>query len=151
MNSYSYEKDDLSLIESAKGKFSKKVIERWFKPRNMRTIQCPEGHGKAVSSCGDSLEIFLEIANDEIVDAGFMANGCSTTIAVGSMAIELAIGKNIIDGLKIGANEIIEALDGLPEESRHCADLAASALKKALMDSLKIKNEPWKKAYRKFY
>jgi NifU-like protein involved in Fe-S cluster formation len=41
------------------------------------------------------------------------------------------------------------ALGGLPEESEHCALLAADALKEAIKDYLVIEREPWKKAYHK--
>jgi len=38
---------------------------------------------------------------------------------------------------------------GLPNESKHCALMAANTLKVAIRDCLTMKKEPWKKAYRK--
>jgi NifU-like protein involved in Fe-S cluster formation len=40
-------------------------------------------------------------------------------------------------------------LGGLPEDSVHCAQLAAETLRRALADYLYQKNAPWKKNYRK--
>lgn len=39
---------------------------------------------------------------------------------------------------------------GLPEESEHCALLAANTLKTGVKDYLALKNEPWKRAYKKY-
>jgi len=36
----------------------------------------------------------------------------------------------------------------LPEDSLHCALLAANTLKEAIKDYFALKREPWKKAYR---
>ncbi len=141
---------DPSIIEAARGRYSDKVIERWFDPPNMGVIENPHGYGKTSSSCGDTLEIFLNVKNDKIIDARFIAKGCSTTIAVGSMATELAIGKEIRESFRISHKMIINGLDGLPEDSAHCALLAANALREALKDYLNLKREPWKRAYRKF-
>lgn len=40
-------------------------------------------------------------------------------------------------------------LGGLPEDSVHCALLAAETLRRALADYLAHRNEPWKRAFRK--
>jgi len=40
-------------------------------------------------------------------------------------------------------------LGGLPEESQHCALLAANTLKEAIRNYRSMKKETWKKAYRK--
>jgi len=50
-----------------------------------------------------------------------MTDGCATTIAAGSMACELAMGKNMKDIPKISQEEILNKLGGLPEENEHCA------------------------------
>jgi NifU-like protein involved in Fe-S cluster formation len=41
----------------------------------------------------------------------------------------------------------VAALGGLPEESEHCALLAADTLKEAIKDYLAFEKEPWKRAY----
>ena len=46
--------------------------------------------------------------------------------------------------------DALNALGGLPEESQHCALLAANTLKAAIRDYLAIQREPWKKAYRRY-
>jgi nitrogen fixation NifU-like protein len=60
---------------------------------------------------------------------------------------ELAKGKSISQILKVGQQDVLNALGGFPRESRHCALLAANILKEAVKDYLASKNEPWKRAY----
>ncbi|MFC2062689.1 iron-sulfur cluster assembly scaffold protein [Chloroflexota bacterium] len=78
-------------------------------------------------------------------DATFMTDGCGTSIASGSMTADMAKGKDIRQALKIGQQDVLDALGGLPEESQHCALLAANTLKQAIQDYLATKKEPWKK------
>ena len=61
-----------------------------------------------------------------------MTDGCASSIASGSMATELAEGKKIEESAKISQQMILDALDGLPEESVHCALLASNTLKEAI-------------------
>ena len=50
----------------------------------------------------------------------------------GSLAAELAIGKDPEELKKITAETILEVIGGLPEEDQHCASLAANTLQMAL-------------------
>ena len=48
------------------------------------------------------------------------------------MVTELAIGKPIKDAEKISQEDVLNALDGLPGEHKHCALLVSTTLKKAI-------------------
>ena len=54
---------------------------------------------------------------------------------------------NISEAQRISQHDVLAALGGLPEESEHCALLAADTLKEAIKDYLAFKNEPWKRVY----
>ena len=107
-----------------------------------------DGFAKVTGRCGDTMEIWLRTRNDTINQVNFSTDGCGPSIASGSMVTELAAGKSVREAYKISGNDVLEALGGLPEESRHCAVLAADTLKAAIKDYLALKREPWKKAYR---
>jgi nitrogen fixation NifU-like protein len=124
------------------------VIDHAQHPRNIGSMDSPDGFGSVTGSCGDTMEIYIRIRNDRILNATFMTDGCGTTIAAGSMVTELAKGKAVSEAFKITRDDILNALGGLPEENQHCAQLAADTLKAALRDYLAFKNEPWKRAYR---
>ncbi|MBE0431823.1 MAG: iron-sulfur cluster assembly scaffold protein, partial [Dehalococcoidia bacterium] len=73
------------------------------------------------------------------------------SIASGSMVTEMARGKSIKEAQRITQGDVLDALRGLPDESKHCALLAADTLKAAIRDYIAMKREPWKRAYRKYY
>jgi len=138
-----------SIIEDARKIYSEDVIQRWLNPKHMGEMENPQGYGKVTGICGDTVQIFLRVDNNKIIDARFITDGCATTIAAGGMACELAIGKFLKEAFKITKDIILEQLGGLPEESIHCALLASDTLKAALTDYIQSKNEPWRKLYKK--
>jgi nitrogen fixation NifU-like protein len=147
----SSEMDDLQALVMADARkiYSETVIDHAMNPRNLGTIQYADGLAKITGPCGDTMEVWLKANNNTIVDINFMTDGCGTSIASGSMVTELAKGKSIGEAAKISQQDVLDALGGLPEESQHCALLAANTLKAAIRDYLAIQKEPWKKAYRR--
>jgi nitrogen fixation NifU-like protein len=139
-----------SIIEDARKIYSEEVIQRWLNPKHMGEMENPQGYGKVTGICGDTVQIFLRVDNNKIIDARFITDGCATTIAAGGMACELAIGKLLKEAFKITKDIILKQLGGLPEESIHCALLASDTLRAALTDYIQSKNEPWRKLYKKY-
>jgi len=129
--------------------YSDAVVDRAMNPRNVGNMENANGFATVTGPCGDTMDIWLRVKNDTIVEATFMTDGCGTTIAAGSMATELAKGINVIQAQRISQQDVLEALGGLPEESKHCALLAANTLREAVKDYLALKNEPWKRAYKR--
>jgi len=139
------------FIREEMGKtYSEMTIDHAMNPRNVGDMAHADGFAKVIGPCGDTMEIWLKINNDTITEATFMTDGCGTSIASGSMITEMAKEKSIIEAQKISRQDVLSALGGLPEESQHCALLAANTLKAAIRDYLAMKKEPWKKAYRKY-
>ena len=129
--------------------YSQTVMDHWLHPRHPGVIENPDGRARKKGACGDLMEIFLRVSKDQrVIDASFMTDGCTTSIASGSMAVELAIGKSIQQARRITDGLILDRLGGLPEESRHCASLAADTLHAAIDNYLIIKDIPWKGLYR---
>lgn len=141
------ELEDL-VMEDMRRVYSDTVIDHFQNPRNVGEIKNPDGFGRLTGPCGDTMEICLTVRGDTIVNARFWTDGCGTSIASGSMATELATGKTVAEARSITQDDVLESLGGLPEESVHCALLAANALREAVKDFLAMKKEPWKKAYR---
>jgi len=127
--------------------YSPAVIDHAQNPRNVGCIIRADGFGRVTGPCGDTMEIWLRVRNGAIVLATFWTDGCGTSFAAGSMVTELAKGKAVTEALKITQQDVLDALGGLPEESIHCALLAASTLKEAVRDYQAFEKEPWKKAY----
>jgi len=137
------------IMETMRKIYSETVIDHAMNPRNAGKIPNPDGFGSTTSACGETMEIRFKAKDGKITDAAFWTNGCSTTVACGSMSSELIKGEDVAQALVTSQNDILEALGGLPEGNQHCALLAANAVKAAVLDYIAIRKEPWKKAYRK--
>ncbi len=128
--------------------YGKTVIDHALQPRNHGMISNADGFGRVTGPCGDTMEIWLKVRGNTIVAAAFSTDGCLTTLAAGSMLTELAIGKSVTGALGIRPQDVLDALEGLPADSEHCALLAVNTLKEAIKDFLTSKKEPWKRLYR---
>ncbi len=137
------------IIEEEKNMFSKKVIELFNGPLNFGTLEDADVHATIKGWCGDTMEMFLKVEDNRIVDISFNTDGCGATVAVGSMMTSLVRGMYIEDAWKINEQDLLDALDGLPDENLHCATLCVNTLRKALDKILKktvqVENEGKKK------
>jgi len=129
--------------------YSETTIDHAMNPRNLGDMADANGFGRVTGPCGDTMEIWLKVKNGTVAEATFSTDGCGTSIASGSIVTELAKGRSIPKVLKISQQDVLNALGGLPEESVHCAFLAANTLKEAIKDYITFKNEPWKRAYKR--
>ena len=120
------------LLRKMGNLYSERVIDYGTRPRNCGTLDRPDGYAKVTGPCGDTVEIFLHIRDGRIREIRYTTDGCMTSHAAGSAATEMASGKDLRECLKISENTILDHLGGLPDDSRHCALLAAITLHKAL-------------------
>jgi len=144
----SFKELEQTVMEDMKQIYSEKTIDHFLNPRNLGEIPGHDGLGRITGPCGDTMQIHVKVKDGKVSNASFWTDGCGPSIASGSMVTELAKGKSIPETQKITQQEILDALGGLPEESTHCALLAANTLKEAIKDYLALKKEPWKRAYR---
>ena len=135
--------------ELIRAEMRKVYSETAMEPRNVGATENADGFGKITGPCGDTMEIWLRVKNGTVAEATFLTDGCGTSIASGSMITELAKRTSISMAQKISRQNVLSALGGLPEESQHCAILAANTLKAAIRDYLAMEREPWKRGYRK--
>jgi nitrogen fixation protein NifU and related proteins len=122
------------LMEKITGGLSEKVVDYGNNPRNYGSLDKPDGYAKIKGPCGDTMEMFLKIRNDKIDDISYTTDGCMTSHAAPTAATVMAKGKTVRECLKINQSSILEHLGGMPEDSEHCALLAANTFHKALRD-----------------
>ena len=92
--------------------------------------------------CGDVMKLQIQVNPDtnEIVDAKFKTFGCGSAIASSSLATEWVKGKSIDEAMSIKNTEIVEELS-LPPVKIHCSVLAEDAIKAAISDYRKRKED----------
>jgi nitrogen fixation NifU-like protein len=120
------------IIEDERATYSQKVIEEYYSPKNLGRMSDPDAVGIVQGWCGDTMQIYLRMNSSRIEEATFMTDGCGPTVACGSVLTTMARGMSLDEASEITPENLIAALDGLPEESVHCAELAVSTLQEAI-------------------
>ncbi len=123
--------------------YTEKVLDHFSNPRNMGEVEGANGVGTVGNAkCGDIMQISLKINDDGVIeDVGFKTFGCGAAIATSSMATEMIKGKTIEEVLQLSNAAVVEALEGLPPAKIHCSVLAEEAVKAALEDYHKRREE----------
>ncbi len=103
-------------------------------PRHMGTLSIANGYAKGVGVCGDAIEIYLLIHDQQITNIKHAPRGCTYTVACGSAMSHLAYGLTLEEALKITPENVAKELNGLPDDHMHCAALAVNTLGEAIDD-----------------
>jgi nitrogen fixation NifU-like protein len=114
--------------------YSETVLREASNPKNVGLIPDADLHGIVHGWCGDTMEITVCLNGGTIKEAAFITDGCGATLACGSVLTQMLIGMTLAEAEWILPDDLIKALDGLPEESMHCAGLAVSTLHNALFN-----------------
>jgi nitrogen fixation NifU-like protein len=118
-------------------RYSERLVDHFLNPRNAGLMREPDGVGSdEYAGCGDLTRVFLRVREGRAAEGRFQAYGCGPTIAAASVATELATGRTLEDLAALKAQEVEDALDGLPEDRRHAAEVAAGAVRAAALDAL---------------
>jgi nitrogen fixation NifU-like protein len=112
---------------------TEKVLEHARNPRNVGLLEDANVVIQAGDpECDDKLIFFIRIEDDMVRDIRFLIEGCDTTVATSSIVTEMVMGQTLDIVLTLSDRSIADALNGLPEEKMHCAELAASAMRAAV-------------------
>jgi nitrogen fixation NifU-like protein len=113
-------------------RYSPTLVDHFLNPRNAGIMREPDSVGETEdAACGDLARFFLRVRDGRAVEVRFQTYGCGPTIAAASVASELSRGRLVDELTRLEAREIERALDGLPDDRKHAADVAASAVRAA--------------------
>lgn len=124
--------------------YTKELLKRFKNPKFVKNIKNPDGIGEVGNiQCGDimNLKIKVDFKTDKIKDIGFQTFGCPAAVASSDVVCEIAKGKTLDQAKKLTKNDIIKKLKRMPPIKIHCSVLGIQALKKAIEDYEKKKNE----------
>jgi NifU-like protein len=107
-------------------------------------IENPDGLGEHGSiACGDAMRFTFRVRRhptdplkDVITDAQYLTFGCTSAIASSEALCALITQREYtpIEALKIQNKDIVEYLEGLPEQKIHCSVMGAEALEAAVFN-----------------
>jgi len=117
--------------------FSLKAISILENNLNMYTMKNPTITEKHQGSCGDILFLSLKISENKIDDAAYEYIGCAGLQACASALTEMVKGKEISEATNFDVKDIIDYLEGIPQQKFECAEISH--------DTLRIAIEKWKK------
>ncbi|MBD3337088.1 MAG: hypothetical protein GF355_16355 [Candidatus Eisenbacteria bacterium] len=111
---------------------------------HMGEVENPDGMGEHGSiACGDALRFTFRVkrhptdpTQDVITEAKYLTFGCTSAIAASEALCALIErgGYTPIQALKIQNKDIVEYLEGLPEQKIHCSVMGAEALEAAVFN-----------------
>jgi len=113
------------------------VIDHFMNPRNVGELTPAEtgGFGQVGDpSCGDQMKLWIAVRENHIERIAFKSFGCPGAIATSSMLTALAEGLTVVEARTLTDDDVIEALQGIPERKRHCSLLGVRALQAAIAD-----------------
>jgi nitrogen fixation NifU-like protein len=120
------------IVEQERALYSAKVIEEAYHPRNLGRLAEPDAYARVRGWCGDTMEVYLRLKGERIEEASFTTDGCGPSVACGSMLTAMVQGMSLEKAGGFRPEDLTAALDGLPEESVHCAELAVTTLRQAI-------------------
>jgi nitrogen fixation NifU-like protein len=134
------------IYEEEIKQYTERIVELYHDPKNWGK---PPDDEITISKtyegpCGDTMSFFLKIENNIIKKANFLTDGCGASVAAGCQATLLIENKSVDEAEKLEQEDIDNALNGLPEDHKHCAELAATTLRRAIDDyriSVSFKNK----------
>ena len=128
--------------------YSNKVLDHYENPRNVGKLDDNDedvGTGMVgAPACGDVMRLQIKVEDDLITDAKFKTYGCGSAIASSSLLTEWVKGRSLEQATAIKNKDIAEELS-LPPVKIHCSVLAEDAIKAAIADVRRKKDEKVKR------
>jgi nitrogen fixation NifU-like protein len=116
------------------GFYREKILDHYKKPRNAGVLHDPDCAAYLDNPlCGDSVDVFVKLRDNKIMDIAFKAEGCAISIAAMSMLSEKIKGMTRAEVLKMSEEDITVLLGISLTLSRiKCGTLGLIALQSAL-------------------
>lgn len=110
------------------------LLDHYQHPRNFRVLDDATHQAHANNPlCGDDIDIFLHISNNQIQDISFQAQSCAVTMATASLLTEQLKGKPVSDATDFQLANALELLGTpLTATRQQCAQVVITALHTAL-------------------
>jgi nitrogen fixation NifU-like protein len=113
---------------------SKRFWTHANEPSNLGICANADATATAVGSCGDKISVGLWVRDNTLEEVRCDPEGCLFTRACASAMSVLAKGRSIEDALELQPEDVVNELEGIPDDHLHCARLAVNTLGEAIAD-----------------
>ncbi|MBU0744354.1 MAG: iron-sulfur cluster assembly scaffold protein [Gammaproteobacteria bacterium] len=101
-------------------------------PMNFGPLKSANLNARITGPCGDTMEFWLKMDKDNIVEATFTTDGCESSIICGSTAGYMVRGMSLEDAKTLSQQDVLSDIGYMPDHFKHCALLAVNTIKKAI-------------------
>lgn len=114
--------------------YSAELLDHFQNPRNAGELAEPDFSVRLENPvCGDILELSARVEETKpegkrVTEIRFRAKGCVPTMACASAITELVKGKTADEARRVGREELLQKVGGVPETSSHACQLAIDTL-----------------------
>lgn len=109
--------------------FNDRLLDHFRNPHNVGDLADASASVEVSNPvCGDILRLSARVENGRIAESKFKTQGCTASIAASSVLTDLLAGKSLAEARSISADDISQALDGLPPATFHAAQLCVDAV-----------------------
>lgn len=122
------EEQEADLVE----RFGQGGYALWRDAPNRERLADPTCVGTVKGSCGDTISVALAVVDETIAATDFDTDGCASSLIAAAAAAALARGKSLDEAVDIDEDAIVSAVGRFPDDHRHCAYLAAAAVREAI-------------------
>jgi len=126
---------------------SRNFLEMALYTDRQESMANPDGYGKRIGDCGDTVEIFLKIRRNKIQVVSYHVDGCINTNACCNAVAHLTEGVDVNTAWGITPERVMDYLETLPQDHAHCAELAVGTFYLALSRYQELSRNPWKKCH----
>lgn len=112
--------------------YAKELLDHYKKPRNYGKLESSDIKSEEYNpSCGDKVQIFINLENNIIKEISFVGEGCVISLATASILTDFVKNKLVEDVLNLNADDIKNLIK---------VELGPTRLKCALLPLYAIQN-----------
>ena len=112
--------------------YSDKAITYFLDKKNMGSLPDADQVSELTGVCGDTMKIYLKMAEGRIKDAKIQVLGCPGAVASAMIAMDLVRGKTLDGAKQLQDGDIFRVLEQIPDQKQHCIRLTNKTLHKAI-------------------
>ncbi|MFH0729606.1 MAG: iron-sulfur cluster assembly scaffold protein [Pseudomonadota bacterium] len=114
------------------GDFSEIAVKYYTEKPYWGVLPDADQTAEMIGSCGDSMTVYLKVANGIITDIRFLVLGCVGAVSAAMAIGDLAKGKSLKEARSINDADVFRVLEEIPVQKHHCIQLAVKTLHAAL-------------------